>query len=290
MNTAFVAMMRASVTPVRLDLPGLAYHRGLAGRDRLKLLFTELVTDRRSRPVTADLLSRLSHASTESGALLPVADVAAHMIFILLAAHDTTTATLSVLVWQLALHPEWQAAVTHEVGALGGGEVTMANHGSLKVLGMTLNEALRLSPPVPFSPRVAVQATTIDGVEIPAGTAVSTASLALHRHPDWWTEPDRFDPERFNAARSEHRQHSHLFVPFGGGAHLCIGNHLAEIVTKAVVARLLVRFQLTADPTRPVEIQAVPIPRPKRGLEMTLVVRSDGESSHPAAEQADTTK
>lgn len=290
MNAAFVAMMRASVTPIRLDVPGLAYRRGLAGRERLKTLFTELVTDRRSRPVTPDLLSRLSHASTESGAPLPVDEVVDHMIFILLAAHDTTTATLSVLLWQLALHPEWQAAVTDEVRALGGGEVTMANHASLEVLGTTLNEALRLSPPVPVSPRVAVRATTIGGVSIPAGTAVAAASLALHRHPDWWTEPDRFDPERFNPERAEHRQHSHLFVPFGGGAHLCIGNHLAEIVTKAVVARLLVRYRLTADPTRPVEIQAVPIPRPKRGLELTLAGRSEGVPFKHSGGQADTTK
>jgi len=129
-----------------------------------------------------------------------------------------------------------------------------------------MNEALRLSPPVPFSPRVALRDTEIDDWPIPKGIGVGSSSMILHRHPKWWTDPDRFDPDRFAPGRAEDKQHSHLFVPFGGGAHLCIGNHLAEVITKAVIARLLVRHRLAADARDHVVIQAVPIPKPKSAL------------------------
>jgi len=83
-------------------------------------------------------------------------------------------------------------------------------------------------------------------------------------------DPLRFDPDRFTPDRSEQTQHSHLFVPFGGGAHLCIGNHVAELVVKTVVARLLARRRRHADPAAGVVMQAVPIPRPRGPLLLTV--------------------
>ena len=124
--------------------------------------------------------------------------------------------------------------------------------------------------PSPTSPAVRAR-----GWQIPAGTGVGAASLILHRHRTWWTEPDRFDPDRFAPERAEDKQHSHLFVPFGGGAHLCIGNHLAEVIVKAVLARPLVRHRLTADPRDHVVIAPVPIPKPKSALMLTPPLRPD---------------
>jgi cytochrome P450 len=108
----------------------------------------------------------------------------------------------------------------------------------------------------------------IDGVPVAGGTMVSAASLALHRHPHWWSDPDAFDPTRFE--RGEQTQHSHLYVPFGGGAHLCIGNHLAELMTKSVVSRLLAQHRVTARPGQTMRLQSVPIPQPRGGLVLTV--------------------
>jgi cytochrome P450 len=270
-NAAFAAMMRASVTPVRLDVPGTTFHAGMRGRHRLEVLLRDLVAQRRAAPEGADLLSRLCHASTPDGALLSDDDVVDHMIFMLLAAHDTTTSALTVMLWELARHPDWQHRVRAEVVALNGADVTLERHPTLVTTGLVLKEALRLSPPVPFSPRVALARTTLGDTVVPAGTTVSAASLALHRHPAWWSSPDRFDPGRFEPGRAEDQQHSHLYVPFGGGAHLCIGNHVAELVTKVVVARLLARHEVVAAPGQRMRLQAVPIPKPRGGrLVLTL--------------------
>ena len=269
-NRAFQAAVAAAVTPLRVPLPGTPYRRGLQGRAELTRVFGELVATRRREEPRGDLLSRLAHATTDDGALLPVDDVVDHVVFLMLAAHDTTTSTLAVLLWQLALHPAEQDRVAEEVRALDGAPVTPADHGQLVHTSRAMSEALRLSPPVPFSPRRALADVEIDGVAVPAGTGVSVSSLALHRHPDWWTRPAAFDPDRFAPGREEHKQHSHLFVPFGGGAHLCIGNHVAEVMVKAIVARLLATRRVSADPAAGVVISPIPIPKPKGPMLLTV--------------------
>ena len=269
-NECFVTMMRASVAPVRRPLPGTAFARGVRARATLTDLLATMVRARRAEPEGTDLLSRLSHATTEDGRLLDVDEVVDHMVFLLLAAHDTTTATLTVMLWELSQHPDWQDAVVEEARARGGEPVTLATHREMAMTELVMKEALRLSPPVPFSPRGVLRDTQIDGWDVPAGTMVTASSLALHRHPDWWSRPDDFDPDRFSPARAEDKAHSHVYVPFGGGAHLCIGNHLAELMTKAVVARLFAEHRVVARPGQQMALQSVPIPKPRGRLVLTV--------------------
>ncbi len=127
-NDSFVAMMRASVSPIRHAFPGTPFARGLRARRTLQELLTGLVLERRAEPERADLLSQLAHATTEEGRALTVDEVVDHMIFLLLAAHDTTTATLTVMLWHLSQHSEWQDRVAAEVVALDGGDVTIENY------------------------------------------------------------------------------------------------------------------------------------------------------------------
>lgn len=269
-NDSFVAMMRASVSPLRRDIPGTPFARGLRARRTLQELLTGLVLERRSEREGTDLLSRLAHATTQEGRTLEVDEVVDHMIFLLLAAHDTTTATLTVMLWHLSQHPQWQERLAAEVAALGGQDVTIENYKSLADTELVMKEALRLSPPVPFSPRGVLRDTEVAGVPLRAGSNITLASLGLHRHPDWWTSPDDFDPMRFAPERAEDRAHSHLYVPFGGGAHICLGNHLAELMTKAVMAAVLAEHRVRARPGQRMEMAAVPIPKPKGQLLLQL--------------------
>jgi cytochrome P450 len=269
-NRSFVAMMRASVSPIRRDIPGTPFAKGLRARRTLQELLTALVLERRAQPEGADLLSQLSHATTEEGTGLTVEEVVDHMIFLLLAAHDTTTATLTVMLWHLSQQPTWQDRLAAEAAGLGGGDVTIENYKSLTDTELVMKEALRLSPPVPASPRGVLRDTEVAGVPLRGGQMVTLASLALHRHPDWWTAPDEFDPVRFAPERAEDRAHSHLYVPFGGGAHICLGNHLAELMTKAVMAAVLAEHRVRARPGQRMAMAAVPIPKPKGQLLLRL--------------------
>jgi cytochrome P450 len=269
-NRAFIAAVRASITPIRRNFPGSTYQRGLSGRKELERFFEDLVRQRRQQGSGTDLLTRLAQATTDDGHELAVTEVVDHMIFLMLAAHDTTTSALSVLLWQLAENPHQQDLVREELLRFPDPTVHLDNHQQLQRTGRALSESLRLFPPVPFSPRVALNDVIIDGTFVPQGTMVAAATMALHRHPSWWERPLNFDPDRFHPERAEDKQHSHLFVPFGGGAHLCIGNHFAEIAVKAIVLGLLEERRVELAGLRPVRMAPVPIPRPMKTLRAVL--------------------
>jgi cytochrome P450 len=127
-------------------------------------------------------------------------------------------------------------------------------------------------PPVPYVARQSLRDCTLAGFEIPAGVLIAPAALVTHRLPEFWSSPNRFDPDRFSPERAEHTQHSHLYYPFGGGAHVCIGLHFARIQVKAVMNELLGRYRIVnpRGPRRPRTFASVPMACPRDGLPVVL--------------------
>jgi cytochrome P450 len=92
----------------------------------------------------------------------------------------------------------------------------------------------------------------------------------VHYMPTLWTEPARFDPERFDATRQEDRRHPFAWAPFGGGAHMCIGQHFAMLQVKAIMHQLLLRYRFSTAPDYEMPYQMVPIAKPRDGLPIEL--------------------
>lgn len=269
-NEAFVATVAASIAPVRHEWPLTTYRRGMRGRRVLERLFAKLIRERRQNPGT-DLLSQLCQAKSEEGERFTDKEISDHMIFLMMAAHDTTTSSLSLVVHSLLENPVWLGHVRDEIRARGGVRVTWDDRDKLPVLDRCFDEALRMFPPAPFLPRQTLRPCTIGGLEVPGDSPIAPSALVTHRLPEYWTAPDRFDPDRFSPARSEHTAHSHLYYPFGGGAHVCMGLHFARIQVKAVLSELLGRYDIrTPRPVRARRLSAVPIPFPRDGLPVIL--------------------
>src|SRR6476469_9510399 len=114
-TNAFVDMVAASVAVIRKPLPGTAMARGVRGRKRIVAYFSEQIPIRRARGGGEDLFSQLCQATHEDGALLSTQDVIDHMSFLMMAAHDTLTSSLTSFVAALAAHPEWQQQLREEV-------------------------------------------------------------------------------------------------------------------------------------------------------------------------------
>ncbi len=273
-DRCFASMMKATISPIWRPLPGSAMARGIRSRERLVALLTELVNDRRNRPPQSDLLSQLAHAPGPTGEPMATDAVVMHLLFLLMAAHDTTSSTLTVMIWHLANEPEWQERVASELIDLGGQDVTIDNHAGLINTEMVMKEALRLHPPTPFVPREAVREVTVGDVRVAPGVVVSVPVVAVHRHPDWWQRPDDFDPTRFSSERAEDKGHSHLFIPFGGGAHICLGLHLAELIVKAVLAALLAEHRLVKTPGDRLDMGIIPLAKPRKPVLLTTLPRS----------------
>src|ERR1700740_919596 len=196
-NRAFIDMVAAAVAPIRKPLPGTQMARGVKGRKRIVAYFSEQIPIRRARGGGDDLFSQLCHATHEDGALLSTQDIIDHMSFLMMAAHDTLTSSLTSFVGALAANPEWQRRLRDEVSALGiaaDAATTFDDLEAMPLTEMAFKEALRLKPPVPSMPRRAVRDFTFKGFAIPGGTMIGINPLFTHHMPEVWPDPDRFDP------------------------------------------------------------------------------------------------
>ncbi len=215
-----------------------------------------------------DLFAQLCSAQSEDGHEFSDDDIVNHMIFLLMAAHDTTTITLSSMAYHLAKHPEWQERARQE--SVAAGEVDYDGVMALDVLDRVMKESMRLCSPVPTLPRVAVRDTEIAGFRIPAGSFVTVSPYMNHYLPELWPDPTRFDPDRFAPDRREDRSHRLAFEPFGAGVHKCIGMHFAGMQVRAIFHELLrsYRWSVPADYVWPLDLTALPFPRD--GVPVTL--------------------
>lgn len=267
-NKAFVDMVAASVGIVRKPLPFTAMGRGVAGRKFLVDYFTKETLKRRETGGGQDMFSQFATATHEDGSLMPVDEVVDHMIFLMMAAHDTITSSATSLVWLLAKNPEWQDKLRAEALALTGGAgrpLAYDDMGKLELTEMAFKEALRMIPPVPSLPRRAMRDFEFGGYRIPAGSGVGISPQAVHMDPQHWPDPQQFDPLRFTSEMTAKR-HKYAWVPFGGGAHMCLGLHFAYMQVKVLMAQILTRYQIEIEPGYAPKWQPWPIPKPKDGL------------------------
>ncbi|MFO1110661.1 MAG: cytochrome P450 [Bradyrhizobium sp.] len=268
---AFVDMVAAAVAPIRRPLPFTQMGRGVAGRKRIVAYFSEQIPIRRARG-GEDLFSQLCQATHEDGALLSTQDIIDHMSFLMMAAHDTLTSSLTTFVGELAANPEWQQRLRDEVTGLGieaNDPSSIDNLEKMPLSEMAFKEAMRLKPPVPSMPRRAVRDFSFRGYDIPAGTAVGVNPLYTHHMPEIWTDPDKFDPLRFTDEAQRNR-HRFAWVPFGGGAHMCLGLHFAYMQAKTFARHLLQNLELSLEPGYKADWQMWPIPKPNDGLKVTI--------------------
>ena len=270
MNQAFEDMVAASMSRVRLRIPGLEFYRGLKGREFMVDYLRDLIPKKRSGD-GADLFSRLCHAETEEGERLADQEIIDHMIFLMMAAHDTTTSTLTSMAYELAASPVWQERLRDEARALGTDHVGFDDVERQGGLTLVLKEILRRYPALPVVPRVATRAFEFEGFEIPANAMVVLSPIHTHHMEQWWSDPFRFDPERFAPARAEHERHSHSWVPFGGGAHMCLGLRFAELQVKTVMHQLLLRYRWSVPDGYRMPVQQAPISKPRDGLPVTFL-------------------
>jgi cytochrome P450 len=242
-NQAFTTTTRAGGAIIRTGVPPFKWWRGLQARKVLEDYFAARVKERRSAEGT-DMLTVLCHTSDEDGNSFSDDDIVNHIIFVMMAAHDTSTSTLTTMAYHLAANPEWQERVRDELARLGDGPLDIEALEKLETLDLVMNECLRLVTPLHLNVRQTVRDTDLLGYYLPAETMVVTWPSMNHRLPELWTDPDKFDPDRFAEPRSEHKKHRYAFAPFGGGAHKCIGMMFGQLEVKTVMHRLLRRYRL----------------------------------------------
>ena len=264
-NRAFVATVRASSAIVRAPLPATRWRAGVRGREVLESYFAEHLPAARSGS-GHDLFAALCHAETPEGEKFSDADVINHMIFLMMAAHDTSTITTAACMYYLAKSPEWQQRARDESLALGDAPPGIDGLDGLNALDLIIKESLRLVAAVPLVMRKTVKDTQILGHFIPADTMIAVTPAVNHFVDECWSDPDSFDPDRFSAARAEDSTHRFAWIPFGGGVHKCIGMHFGVLEVKAILHELLRNYRWSVPTGYEVRWDNTSLPVPVDGL------------------------
>jgi cytochrome P450 len=210
------------------------------------------------------VLDILLEAQAEPDSKLDDRQIRDEVMTLMLAGHETTANLLSWTLLNLMRHPDVEALVVGEIRAAGA-------EGPL--LQRVLQESLRMYPPAWAMDREVIADDEIGGYRIPAGSVVFFPPYFVHRHRDFWPDPERFDPERFNEEVAGKR-HRHAFVPFGAGPRLCVGRDLAMTSAGVALATILPRVRLELVPGHPVALHPAITLRPKHGLRVIASARA----------------
>jgi cytochrome P450 len=234
--------VRGGQAVIRADVPGGTWARGLRARERLESYFHDKIRDRRRGDGT-DLFSMLCRSESDDGERFSDQDIVNHMIFLLMAAHDTTAIALSMLVYELGRNEAWQARLRDEAVQRPIESPTLTDLEDYPLLDAAFKEILRMYAPAGTLFRQAITDTEICGHHIPRHSQIAINVYASMRLPDWWPDPDTFDPDRFTTAAQRESINRYAFAPFGGGAHKCIGQQFADMTVKTVMHQMLRRFE-----------------------------------------------
>ncbi len=227
-----------------------------------------------------DLLSMLLDAvDEETNKGMTPRQVRDEVLTLLLAGHETTANALAWTWYLLAQNLEAENKLHDEIASTLGERAPGApDLPQLRYTRMVIEESMRLYPPAWAISRNAIGEDEIGGYPVRPRTNIIICSFVTHRHPSFWEEPGRFDPDRFSHERSQRRP-DFAYLPFGGGPRICIGNGFATTEAQLVVATIAQRYRLRLVPGYPVELHPLITLRPRHGIRMTLHPADDDDAA-----------
>ncbi|XP_049864912.1 cytochrome P450 4g15 [Pectinophora gossypiella] len=189
--------------------------------------------------------------SSQSGVAITDEEIKEQVDTIMFEGHDTTAAGSSFFLSMMGIHQDIQDKVIEEIDQIFGDSdrpATFQDTLEMKYLERCLMETLRMFPPVPIIARHLKQDITLpsNGKQVPAGTTVVITTYKLHRRPDVYPNPDKFDPDNFLPERSANR-HYYAFVPFSAGPRSCVGRKYAMLKLKIILSTILRNFRVQSD-------------------------------------------
>ncbi|KDO25246.1 hypothetical protein SPRG_09493 [Saprolegnia parasitica CBS 223.65] len=234
-------------TPLSFFFPYLPipmHRRRDAARKKMSDLFSGVIKQRRESGKRADdILDTFMNSEYKDtpGVPIPNEHIVGLLIALLFAGQHTSSLTVTWAVIELVLQtPEMIPKILKEqdevLGEGGSDNLNFDTVNNMPILHACIKETLRLTPPLIFLMRKVMKDITCNEYTIPAGHIVFSSPAAACRLPDYWAEPDKYDPMRFLDGRNEEDRQPYTNVSFGGGMHGCMGQQYAYIQVKIVLS------------------------------------------------------
>ncbi len=227
---------------------------------------------RREGEERVDLLAMLMAARDHDDQPMSDKELIDEVMTLIVAGHETTAAALTWTWYLVVRHPDIAGELEAEADRTPDGLLDLEAAESLSYAHQVVQEALRLYPPGWLFTRRALEADELGGFPVAARTDVFISPYTLHRHPDFWSAPEEFQPARFAGIDAKER-HRFAYIPFSVGPRHCIGENMAMFEMLVHVNRMARRFRLRLLNDDPIELEAQINLRPRSNLMMTVQTR-----------------
>ncbi|KAI3812625.1 hypothetical protein L1987_17336 [Smallanthus sonchifolius] len=248
-----------------INLPGTLFHKSMKARKELAQILAKILSSRREteREEHKDLLGSFME---EKG--LSDEQIADNIIGVIFAARDTTASVMTWIIKYLAENPTVLQAVTEEQEGIMKGKddkgLTWVDTKKMPITSRVIQETLRVASILSFTFREAVEDVEFEGYLIPKGWKVLPLFRNIHHSPENFTDPEKFDPSRFEVAPKPN-----TFMPFGNGVHSCPGNELAKLEILVLIHHMTTKYRWSmVGPQN--EIHYAPFALPQNGLPIRL--------------------
>jgi cytochrome P450 len=239
-------------------------------RSRAFGVLDEYLQRRRKEAPGHDLLQILMDARYSDGEGMPDELILSESMQLLVAGHETSSNALSWLLYLLSSRPDCVERVREELDAvLGERSLSFSDVPKFEFTTRVILEALRLYPPFWMVDRMALADDRAGDVAIPRGSTVEVFIHGVHHAPQYWENPESFDPERFTKSNEKlHTPFTHL--PFGAGPRGCIGGNYAMLQILMILSVLLRKYDFRLVPGQTIQARPMVILRPEHGIRMTF--------------------
>jgi cytochrome P450 len=260
------------------DLPGTPYRRLLESAVRIEREILAMVADKRAAGAPGDdVVSILLRARDTHARWMQDRDVVGQATMLFAASYETTANAMAWTLFLLAQHPQVAEDLAAELGAaLRGGAAGLEELEKLPLLDAVLRESMRILPPVPYAIRLVRDAGSLGGMQLRDRDRVIVSHYVTHHLPELYTDPERFDPSRWERLR----RGPYEYLPFGAGPRTCIGINFANAAMKLALAAIAPRFRLSVPPGTRVDRAVAVTLSPRGPLPMRL--HGPGDAPPPA--------
>lgn len=262
-------------------VPTRGNRRLVAAKKALHKTISSMIETRKNSDLTnadkkPDMMSMLLEAKYEDGSSMPTELVMDELITLFTAGHETTSNALSWTFYLLALHPDIQAKLHVELDSVLNDQDAQFEHlGELNYTDMVIKESMRLLPPVwTLNNRQANEDIDIGSYHIPKDKVIFLSPYANHLNPRYFENPNRFDPERFSP-ENEKNIPKHVYIPFGSGPRVCIGQSFAMMEAKIILATIMRRFEVELDENNVFDPQPLITLSNNKGMQVKLKSRDN---------------
>jgi cytochrome P450 len=233
-------------------------------------ILLDYIRRRRQEAPGHDLLQILMDARYSDGEGMSDELVLSESMQLLVAGHETSSNALSWLLYLLSSRPDCLERLRQEFDSvLGGAPLSYSDVPKLEFAAQVIQEGLRLYPPFWMVDRMALSDDSVGDLAISAGSTVVVFIYGAHHSPQYWENPESFDPQRFS--KTNEKLHTPFsWLPFGAGPRGCIGGNYAMLQILMILSVLLRKYDLRLEPGQTIEARPMVILRPKHGIRMNF--------------------